>query len=267
MASITTANASAKSLVALVTGGASGLGRAVVDRLSKKGYKIALLDLPQSEGAKVAAEYGENALFTPADVSKDDQLTKAFDDIKNKFGHLNALVNCAGISFAFKVFSTTRMEMCPLEKIQKTMDVNVVGTINCIRHSIPFFMDNLKDEDSTRGVIINTSSIAAFDGQTGQVAYSAAKGAIASITLPLARDLARGHGPGIRVVAIAPGLFDTPLLSSLPNKAVKFLSNTIPHPGRFGKPEEFAALVEHIIDNPYLNAEIIRLDGALRMGP
>jgi len=256
-----------KELVALVTGGASGLGRAVVQRLVGNGYKVAILDIPQSEGEKLATEHGAKAVFTPADVTSDDQIIMAFEKVKNRFGRLDALVNCAGIAFAFKLYSTTKREMCDLSRIQRTMDVNVVGTLNCIRHSIPMFMENQPDEDGTRGVIINTSSSAAYDGQTGQCAYAASKGAIVSMTLPLARDLCHGHGPGIRVMGIAPGLFDTPLVSHLPSKAIKFLSSIVPQPHRLGKPDEFAALVQHIIENPYLNGEVIRIDGALRMPP
>jgi len=263
-------SAAVKSLCAVVTGGASGLGKAVTKNLVKSGYKVAILDIPQSAGVSVAAEFSKEyedgkAFFVPADVSNDKQLKTAFEEIKAKLGHLNALVNCAGISFAFKMYNTKINEPCELDKIQRTMDVNVVGTLNCIRYSVPLFMINEKDENGTRGVIVNTASIAAFDGQTGQAAYAASKGAISSMTLPLARDFAQGHGPGIRVMAIAPGLFNTPLLQSLPPKAVKFLENIVPHPKRFGMPEEFACLVQHCIDNPYLNGEVIRLDGAIRM--
>ncbi|KAL3110096.1 hypothetical protein niasHT_015699 [Heterodera trifolii] len=256
--------ANAQRLVAIVTGGASGLGCATVRRLVAKGFNVSLLDLPMSEGAKVAEELGtaDNVLFSPVDVSSDEQVKKAMDATTEKFGGLNVLVNCAGIAFAQRLYNPSSRAQMDLDKIRRLIDVNIFGTINVIRHALPLLIDNVPDENDQRGVIINTSSIAAFEGQMGQTLYSASKGAVASLTVPLARDYSNN---GIRVMAIAPGLMDTPLLSSLPPKVKKFLSGTVPFPNRLGKPEEFAALVEHIIDNHYLNGEIIRLDGGIRM--
>uniref|UniRef100_A0A183CIS4 3-hydroxyacyl-CoA dehydrogenase type-2 n=1 Tax=Globodera pallida TaxID=36090 RepID=A0A183CIS4_GLOPA len=250
----------AQRIVAMVTGGASGLGNATVRRLVAKGFNVSLLDLPLSEGAKLAEELGsEKVLFSPVDISSDEQVKMAMAKTSETFGSLNVLVNCAGVAFAQRLYNSGTRTQMELEKIRKLIDVNIFGTINVIRHALPLMVDNIPDEYDQRGIIVNTSSIAAFEGQMGQAVYSASKGAIASMTLPLARDYASN---GIRVMTIAPGLMDTPLLSSLPPK---FLGGTIPFPNRLGKPEEFAALVEHIIDNHYLNGEIIRLDGAVRM--
>jgi len=262
-----TASNAAKGLVALVTGGASGLGRGAVEHLSKIGYKVAILDLPVSKGQELAQQCGQDVLFTPADVTSEEQVKKALDNIKEKFGRLDALVNCAGIAYAFKIYHISKKEICPTDKVKRTLDVNIWGTINVINQSIPLFMDKSNEEANTngRGVIVNTASIAAYDGQTGQFAYAATKGAIAAMTLPLARDLA--EGPAIRVMTIAPGLFDTPILQALPFKVKQFVQTLVPYPQRLGNVEEFAALVQHIIENRYLNGEVIRLDGALRMPP
>ena len=253
-----------KGLVALVTGGASGLGRGTAEYLHRSGAKVAVLDIPQSEGGEFVKELGENAIFTPANVTSQEQIESAVNSIKSNFGRLDAVINCAGIAYAFKIYNLTRKEMSPIDKIQKTIDVNLIGTINVIRHATGLMLENEKDEANQRGIIINTASIAAFDGQIGQTAYAASKGGIVSMTLPLARDLSDS---GIRVMTIAPGLFDTPLLQSLPNKVRVFLNQLVPNPQRLGKPDEFAALVEHCIQNPYINGEVIRLDGALRMPP
>ncbi|MFH4977759.1 hypothetical protein AB6A40_004468 [Gnathostoma spinigerum] len=253
-----------KGVVALVTGGASGLGKGTVERLITQGSKVAILDLPSSNGEHLAKTLGDNCIFTPANVTVDDEVQAAFKKVKDTFGRLDVAVNCAGIAFAFKLYSISKQKMCDFERVQRTMNVNVIGTLNVIRYAVQLIGENAKDEFGQRGVVINTSSAAAFDGQSGQTAYSASKGAIASMTLPLARDFA---DDGIRFMAIAPGLFDTPLLSSLPEKVHRFLCQLIPNPSRLGSPEEFGALVQHIIENRYLNGEVIRLDGALRMPP
>lgn len=255
---------SIKGIVALVTGGASGLGKGTVERLLNHGAKVAILDLPSSKGSELAKGYGSDCIFTPADVTSEDDVKKALEDVKKNFGRLDVNVNCAGIAFAAKLYSVSKKRMQEMERIRKTIDVNVLGTFNVIRHSVALIGENEKDDMGQRGVVINTSSVAAYDGQIGQSAYSASKGAIASMTLPLARDFA---DDGIRVMTIAPGLFDTPLLSSLPEKVHKFLCQLVPNPSRLGKPEEYGALVQHIIENRYLNGETIRLDGALRMPP
>jgi len=255
---------SVKGLVTLVTGGASGLGRGTVERLHKHGSKIVILDIPQSTGAELAKKLEKDAIFVPTDVTNDEEVKNAIEKIRKEFGRLDAIVNSAGIGYAFKLYNASKREAKFGERIKHTLDVNVYGSLNVIRHGMDLMIDNEKDEMGQRGVIINVSSIAAYDGQIGQVAYSASKGAIASVTLPLARDFA---DIGVRAMAIAPGLFDTPLLRSLPPKVLAFLSNLIPNPQRLGSEEEFAALVQHIIENRYLNGEVIRLDGALRMPP
>jgi len=194
----------------------------------------------------------------------DASVKAAMDSVKEKFGGLDTLVNCAGIAYAFKIYSTTKREMADMEKIKQTLNVNLLGTLNVSRHALHLMIDNQKDEAGQRGLIINTASVAAFDGQIGQVAYSASKGAVTAMTLPMARDMADS---GIRVMCIAPGLFDTPLLQKLPTKVRAFLCNLVLNPSRLGDPDEYAALVQHIMENRYMNAEVIRLDGGLRMPP
>lgn len=260
---MSTTTIAAKNLVAIVTGGAQGLGKATVQRLVNKGYKVGLLDLPVSEGQKVADELGaERVQFCPADIASHEQVKRAVDSVPDKFGHLNVVVNCAGIAFAQKLYSNTKREFMPLDRIERILDVNILGTLNVIQCSLPHLIDNEPDANDQRGLIVNTSSIAAYEGQGGQVLYAATKGAISSMTLPLARDYCK---TGIRVMTIAPGLIDTPLLTSIPPKAKRFLETLVLCPHRLGKPDEFAATVEHIIDNPYLNGSVIRLDGGLRM--
>ncbi|CAI4231964.1 unnamed protein product [Auanema sp. JU1783] len=255
---------STKNLVALVTGGASGLGRGTVQTLVESGAKVAILDLKSSEGSAIAKEFGKNVIFTPADVTSEEDVAKAFADVKSKFGRCDAVVNCAGVAMAFKLYNVNKKKMSDFEMIKKTINVNVIGSFNVIRHGVALMADNEKDDMGQRGVIISTASVAAYDGQTGQSAYSASKGAIVGMTLPLARDFA---DDGIRVMAIAPGLFNTPLLSALPEKVTKFLAQLVPNPSRLGNPLEYGALAKHIIENRYLNGEVIRLDGAIRMPP
>ena len=254
-----------KNVVGLVTGGSSGLGRATVDRFVREGAKVTLLDLPTSKGADVAKELGEdNCLFIPGDVTKEESVKTALEEGKAKWGKINAAVNCAGIGVAYKTYNFNKNRAHSLEDFIKVQMVNTVGTFNVIRLSAGVIGENDADLDNQRGVIVNTASIAAFDGQMGQAAYSASKGAIVGMTLPIARDLA---SQGIRIVTIAPGLFDTPLLASLPEKVRAFLAKNVPNPSRLGDSDEFAALVEHIVNNKMLNGEVIRLDGALRMMP
>uniref|UniRef100_A0A0K0EQ50 3-hydroxyacyl-CoA dehydrogenase type-2 n=1 Tax=Strongyloides stercoralis TaxID=6248 RepID=A0A0K0EQ50_STRER len=250
--------------VALVTGAGSGLGRGVAKRLVSKGAKVAILDLPNSKGGELAKELGENAIFTPSNVTDEASVEKAFDMVKEKFGRVDSIINCAGVAYAFKLYVVNKRKMEPIDRIKHTLDVNVIGTFNVIRYGAKLMGENEFDEEHQRGVIINTASIAAFEGQAGQAAYSASKGAIVGATLPLARDFYRD---GIRVMTIAPGLFKTPMLESLPEKVQTFLASTVPNPSRLGNVEEYAALVQHIIENRYLNGEVIRLDGALRMLP
>lgn len=254
-----------KNIVGLVTGGASGLGKATVERLIREGAKVTIVDLPSSKGHDLAKELGEDrCLFAPADITKEKDVSDALAATRNKFRKLDTAINCAGIGVAFKTYNFNKNRPHELDDFLRVQMVNVVGTFNVIRLSAGLIGENEPDLDAQRGVIINTASIAAFDGQMGQAAYSASKGAIVGMTLPIARDLA---SQGIRCVTIAPGLFDTPLLSSLPEKVRSFLAKNVPSPSRLGNPDEFAHLVEHIIKNKMLNGEVIRLDGALRMMP
>jgi len=254
-----------KNVVGLVTGGASGLGKATVERFVKEGAKVTLLDLPTSEGKAVADSIGtDKCCFVPCDITKEEDVVNALKETKNKFGKLNALVNCAGIGVAFKTYNFNKNTAHKLEDFTKVQMVNVCGTFNVTRLAVGVMGENEPDADSQRGVVINTASVAAFDGQMGQVAYSASKGAIVGMTLPMARDLST---QGIRVVTIAPGLFDTPLLASLPEKVRVFLAKTVPNPSRLGYPEEYAQLAQSIVENHMLNGETIRLDGAIRMQP
>ncbi|XP_077982162.1 3-hydroxyacyl-CoA dehydrogenase type-2-like [Glandiceps talaboti] len=255
---------SLKNLVGLVTGGASGLGRGTVDRLIKQGARVVIVDLPGSDGENIAKSLGENCCFSPADVTSETDVTNAIQLAKSSFGRLDIAVNCAGIGVAFKTYNFNKDRPHLLEDFQKVLNVNTAGTFNVIRLAAGEIGKNEPDADGQRGVIINTASIAAFDGQMGQVAYSASKGGIVGMTLPAARDLA---SQGIRVNTIAPGLFDTPLLAGLPEKVRTFLARQVPFPSRLASPDEFAHLVQFIIENPMLNGETIRLDGALRMQP
>lgn len=248
--------------MALVTGGASGLGRATVERFARAGSKVILGDLSTSQGNETAKEIGDNVVFVPLDVTSEADVNKALEVAKETFGRLDVTVNCAGIGVAFKTYNFNKKLAHRLEDFSRVINVNTVGTFNVIRLSAGLIGENQPNQDGQRGVIINTASVAAYDGQIGQAAYAASKAAIVGMTLPIARDLST---QGIRVVTIAPGLFDTPLLRSLPDKVREFLAKTIPFPQRLGDPAEFAQFVESIVDNPLLNGETIRLDGALRM--
>ncbi|KAJ8981289.1 hypothetical protein NQ317_004025 [Molorchus minor] len=239
-----------------------GLGKATVERLVQQGTKVVLCDLPASKGNEVAKTLGDNVVFAPVNVTSEEDVKQALSLTKERFGKLDSVVNCAGISVAFKTFNFNKKSPHILEDFTKILMVNTVGTFNVIRLSVGLIGENQPDKDGGRGVVINTASIAAFDGQMGLAAYSASKAAIVGMTLPIARDLAT---QGIRVVTIAPGLFKTPLLSALPEKVVAFLEKSVPFPSRLGDPSEFAQLVQSIIENPLLNGETIRLDGALRM--
>lgn len=253
-----------KNTVALITGGSSGLGRGTVERFVRNGAKVIIADLPTSNGNSLAKDLGESAVFVPVDVTSEKDVQTAVDTAKEKFGKLNVTVNCAGIAVAYKVYNFHKNKAHLLEDFTKVININTIGTFNVIRLAVALMGENEPNEDGERGVIINTASVAAFDGQMGQAAYSASKGAVVAMTLPLARDLAL---TGIRVVTIAPGLFDTPMLQSLPDKVRNFLAKSIPFPSRLGKPEEFGQLAQSIVENPLLNGEVIRLDGAIRMQP
>ena len=246
----------------VVTGGASGLGRATAERLLAGGGRVVLLDLPRSPGAEVAAGMGDGALFAPADVTTPDELTAALEVAVKRFGAIHALVNCAGIGTAEKTYG--KRGPADLAVFTKVIQVNLIGHFNSIRLTAAHMAKNAPSEDGERGVIVNTASVAAFDGQIGQAAYSASKGGIVGMTLPIARDLAE---LGIRVCTIAPGIFDTPLLGTLPEPVRISLGKQVPFPSRLGRPSEYGALAAHIIENGMLNGETIRLDGAIRMQP
>jgi len=246
----------------LVTGGASGLGRATVERLLTHGGRVAILDLERSAGAQIAGELGPHVLFTPCDVTNADNVAAAMDAAAGRFGPIRGLVNCAGVAIAEKTHGKRGAH--DLGSFTFVIQVNLIGTFNCIRLASARMAQSDPGEDGERGVIVNTASVAAFDGQIGQAAYSASKGGIVGMTLPIARDLAE---VGIRVCTIAPGLFDTPLLAGLPEEARAALGEQVPHPHRLGRPDEYAELAAHIVANPMLNGEVIRLDGALRMPP
>ena len=251
-----------RTVKAIVTGGASGLGRATAERLVAAGSSVALLDRPASAGADVAKAMGQRAIFTPADVTSGDEVGAALQTARDRFGGLDVLVNCAGIGTAMKTVG--RSGPAKLEEFARVIQVNLIGTFNCIRLVAALMAKNTPGAEGERGVIINTASVAAFDGQIGQAAYSASKGGIVGMTLPIARDLAE---LGIRVVTIAPGIFDTPLLATLSDPVRASLGKQVPFPSRLGRPAEFAALALHIIENAMLNGETIRLDGAIRMQP
>jgi 3-hydroxyacyl-CoA dehydrogenase / 3-hydroxy-2-methylbutyryl-CoA dehydrogenase len=250
--------------VALVTGGASGLGRATVERFARAGSKVILGDLESSHGDKVAKEVGDNVVFVPLNVTSEKDVNEALAVACEKFGRLDVAVNCAGIGVAFKTFNFNKNLPHKLEDFANVINVNTIGTFNVIRLAAGVIGKNQPNQDGQRGVIINTASIAAYDGQIGQAGYAASKAAIVGMTLPIARDLST---QGIRIVTIAPGLFDTPLLQKLPQAVRTTLAKTVPFPQRLGDPKEFAQLVESIVDNPLLNGEVIRIDGALRMQP
>ncbi|MEU6134794.1 3-hydroxyacyl-CoA dehydrogenase [Nocardioides sp. NPDC047086] len=247
---------------ALVTGGASGLGLASVRRLHSAGAHVVILDLPGSDGKQVAADLGERAVFVPADVTDEEQVQAAVDAAVGE-APLAVTVNCAGIGNAIRVVGKDGSPF-PLADFTKVVNVNLVGTFNVLRLAAAAMVAGTEIDGEERGVIVNTASVAAFDGQIGQTAYSASKGGIVGMTLPIARDLANHR---IRVNTIAPGLFHTPLFNALPDEAIDSLGAQVPHPSRLGKPEEYAGLVAHIVENPMLNGEVIRLDGAIRMAP
>jgi len=240
------------------------LGRATVERFVREGAKVTMCDLPTSQGAQLAASLGDNCLFAPCDVLKTEDVEAALAQTKEKFGNLNATINCAGIGVAFKVYNFNKNRAHTLEDFVKVQMVNTCGTFNVTRLAVGVMGANEPDSDNQRGVVVNTASVAAYEGQMGQAAYSASKGAIVGMTLPLARDLA---SQGIRVNTVAPGLFNTPLLASLPEKVRSFLAKTVPNPSRLGDPDEFAALVQAIVTNKMINGETIRIDGAIRMQP
>jgi NAD(P)-dependent dehydrogenase (short-subunit alcohol dehydrogenase family) len=247
---------------ALITGGASGLGAATVRRLAAAGARVVIADLNREAGEALAGEVGPGAHFVATDVTSDAAVRAAVTAVTALAGELRLLVCCAGIATAERTLG--KDGPLALEQFSRVVQINLVGTFNAVRLAAATMANNQPNDEGERGVIVTTASVAAFDGQIGQAAYAASKAGVAGMTLPLARELAR-HG--IRVVSIAPGLFDTPLLAGLPEAARTSLGQQVPFPARLGRPEEFGALVQHICENPMLNGETIRLDGALRMGP
>jgi NAD(P)-dependent dehydrogenase (short-subunit alcohol dehydrogenase family) len=248
--------------VALVTGGASGLGYATARELIKAGASAVIVDLPRSRGDSAASELGDKVRFVPGDVTVEREVQSAIDVAIKDLGALQVVVNCAGVGWPGRVLTKDGTPI-DLERFEAVVRINLIGTFNVIRLAAAV-MARAEPDGEERGVIINTSSVAAFEGQIGQAAYSASKGGVASMTLPVARDLASKR---IRCVAIAPGIFDTPMMASFSEEVRQSLAKSVPHPRRLGTPEEFAALVRHVIENPMLNGEVIRLDGALRMAP
>ncbi|XP_043853234.1 3-hydroxyacyl-CoA dehydrogenase type-2-like [Dromiciops gliroides] len=251
-------------MVGVVTGGASGLGQATIRRLVKLGARAVIVDLPKSSGEALAEELGPSCAFAPADVTSEADIQGALTLAREKFGRVDLAVNCAGIALASKTYNFKQDQVHSLESFQKVIQVNLIGTFNMIRLAAVEMGKNEPDEGGHRGVIINTASVAAFEGQVGQIAYSASKGAIVAMTLPAARDPAP---LGIRVVTIAPGLFETPLLLGLPEKVRSFLARQVPFPSRLGDPAEYTHLVQAVVENSLLTGEVIRLDGGIRMQP
>ncbi len=248
---------------ALVTGGGSGLGAATARTLARAGAAVVVADLPSSPGASVAEEIvaaGGRGEFVPTDVT-DEAAVQAAVDAASVLAPLRVVVNCAGVGTPGKVVG--KKGPLPLAAFSQVVQVNLVGTFNVIRLAAAAMMQT-EPVDGERGVVVNTASAAAFDGQIGQAAYSASKGGVVGMTLPIARELASSL---IRVMTIAPGLFETPMLAGLPQEAQDSLGAQVPHPSRLGRPDEYAALVEHVVANPMLNGEVIRLDGAIRMAP
>ncbi len=246
--------------VFLITGGSSGLGLATARELVAFGGRVVLVDINAEAGAARASELGDNVRFCQADITSEDQARAAIDVALDTFGGLHGLINCAGVAPAEKVLG--RNGAHGLASFRRVIEVNLIGSFNMLRLAAEAMAQGQPGEGGERGVIINTASVAAFDGQVGQAAYSASKGGVAAMTLPLARDLARS---GIRVMCIAPGIFETPMMSNMPPEVQASLAANVPFPPRLGRPDEYAKLARHIVENSMLNGEVIRLDGALRM--
>jgi 3-hydroxyacyl-CoA dehydrogenase/3-hydroxy-2-methylbutyryl-CoA dehydrogenase len=249
-----------KECKAIITGGASGLGEACVRTIAAGGGKAAILDLQADRAEKLIAELGSQVIFASTDVTSDESVQAAIAKALEAFGGINVVINCAGVGDPSKVLS--KKGPMPLSFFNRVIQINLVGTFNVIRLAVEQMVKNVPNEGGEKGVIINTASVAAFDGQIGQPAYSASKAGVVGMTLPLARECS---DYGVRVMTIAPGLFNTPMLSILPKEAREALGKMVPFPSRLGDPMEFAMLCRHIIENPMLNGEVIRLDGAIRM--
>ena len=248
--------------VFLVTGGSSGLGAGCARRFVRQGARVVLMDRNALPGKALADELGEHAVFVHGDVTSESDVANALAEARRKWGRLHGVFHCAGILHAARMVG--KEGPMPLDAFARVIHVNVVGTFNVLRLVAAALAMEPANAEGERGVMVTTASVAAFDGQIGQAAYSASKGAVASMTLPLARELGRS---GIRIVSIAPGVFETPMMQAAPDAVRNSLVEQIPFPPRFGDPEEYAALAQHIVENPMLNGTTIRLDGAIRMGP
>ena len=246
--------------IAIITGGASGLGAGAARELAKAGGQIAIWDIQEDKGLEIAKEVG--GVFCNCDVTSEESVIAAMEETKEALGVGRILVNCAGTGIAIK--TSSRGKAHPLDQFQRIININLIGTFNCIRLATTAMIELEPMDHGERGVVINTASVAAYDGQIGQAAYSASKGGIVGMTLPVARDLA---DKGIRVCTIAPGIFETPLLGTLPDDVRQSLANAVPFPQKLGQPSEYAQLARQIVENVMLNAETIRLDGAIRMAP
>ena len=246
----------------LITGAGSGLGAATARRLVSRGSRVALIDVNEAAGASLARDLGAAAFFVRVDVCDEAAVADAVSEAKSRFGSLHGAINCAGIAPGERVLGRTGPHS--LETFQRVININLIGTFNVIRLAAHGMSDNEPGEDGERGVIVNTASVAAYEGQIGQAAYSASKAGVAGMTLPIARELARF---GIRVVTIAPGIFETPMVAAMSQEVQASLGAQVPFPSRLGKPDEYSMLVEQIVLNRMLNGAVIRLDGAIRMGP
>ena len=246
----------------LVTGGASGLGGATVEMIVAGGGNAVIVDINEQAGNAAAARLGDHVRFVKTDVTSDRDMQRAVEAARDAYGAVHGLVCAAGIGVAERVLPKDGVQ--PLEHFTRTITINLVGTFNAIRLAAAAMANNAPNDAGERGVIVTTASVAAFDGQIGQAAYAASKGGIVAMTLPIAREFAR---MGVRVMTIAPGTFDTPLLAGLPDAARQSLAQQVPFPSRLGRPAEYAGLVRHIFENEMLNGEVIRLDGAIRMAP
>jgi len=249
-----------KDCSAIITGGASGLGEACARKFVGEGGKVAIFDFDREKGESLAAEFGPNALFAYTDITQEESTKNAVEKMVSIFGALNIVINCAGVADSGKAFS--KKGPLPLAAFNRVIQINLVGTFNVVRLAVEQMVQNKPNEEGERGVIINTASVAAFDGQVGQPAYSASKAGVVGMTLPLARECGEY---GIRVMTIAPGIFETPMMAGFPEKVRETLGKMPVFPQRLGRPTEFAELVQHIIRNPMLNGEVIRIDGGLRM--
>ncbi|MBW1707190.1 MAG: 3-hydroxyacyl-CoA dehydrogenase [Deltaproteobacteria bacterium] len=246
--------------VAVVTGGASGLGEACVRNLVNRGGKVSIFDFAEDRGEKVASELGDAVIFCMTDITDEANVQAAVDKTIEVFGAIHIAVNCAGVGIPAKVLG--KEGPMSMDHFNKVVQINLMGTMNVVRLAAEKMVKNQGNDDGEKGVVINVASVAAFDGQIGQAAYSASKAAVAGMTLPIAREFAEY---GIRLMTIAPGIFRTPMLEGLPENVQEALGKMVPFPNRLGEPSEFAALVQHIVENAMLNGDVIRLDGAIRM--